>query len=154
MLPARSWRLAGGASLAPGDQPPERDPADERGQRRRRHGLLPRRALELLDHRADATAARGRRARRALGRSAAVAVTAADRACLLALGDQFVLFGKRVALELVGLLAGPRLDVGLGGQRLDRVAELLARVLDFGAQLLRALLSIVFELPRRDLVVV
>src|SRR3954451_11805878 len=120
MLRAPAWRIAGRASSAAADQPAERDTADERGQRRRRHWVLLRLSLELLDHRADATAisAIGGSARRALGRDVAVAFAAANRACLLGLRDQLVLLGKGVALELVGFVASPRLHVGFSSQRL------------------------------------
>src|SRR5215216_3477352 len=144
MPPAPARRKAGRASSAAADQPPERDTADERGQRRRRDRVLPRLALELPGQGAHSTAIApiGRGGPGTLGRDAVVAV-AAHRACVPGLGDELFLLGKGVALELVGFLAGPRLDVGLGGQRLDRIAEFLARGFDLGAKLLRALVLIV-----------
>src|SRR5437588_10087916 len=82
-------------------------------QRRQRHGVLPRLLGRL-----------GGGARRALGRG------------LPCLTDELVLLLRNSGLCLLDLALGLGLDIGLLRERLDRVAELLARLLDLALDLL------------------
>src|SRR3954453_13057604 len=109
-----------------------------------------RRDMAGMDSSEGAVPASGSRGHGAVGRARLAAFTAPDRTRLLGLGHELVLLRDGRALELVGLLARPRLDVRLGGQRLDGLAQVLARVLDLGAQLLGALVLLVLYPLRPD----
>src|SRR4051812_15229777 len=95
---------------------PEQEAADERGERRRRNGVL-------LRLRADLD-----------GRGAG-----AVRAGLAGAAHQLGLLLGDVALDLGDLVPRAGLDVGLLGQRGDGVAQVLPRALDLLAQLLGGL---------------
>src|SRR4051794_21228412 len=116
---AMAVRSSSGSGCASGialRDAPEQEAADEGGERRRRDGVL----LRLRAH-LD---------RRRVG---------AVRAGLAGAAHHLGLLLRDVALDLGDLVLRAGLDVGLLGQRGDRVAQALARALDLVAQLLRGL---------------
>src|SRR3954447_21403900 len=98
--------------LAPRGQPADGHAEDHGHAQRHRGGVLPHLGDDLL-----------------------AALAGAVRGRALGLAGELLALGLDVLLDLLDPLAGPRLDVGLGGQGLDGVAELGLRLPDVLADL-------------------